>query len=146
MRVPCQPDFRAGDERVPGRTGLVIIVSQIPKLLGLSGAPSSFFKRMSFILQNLPETNFYALVTWHRGHSLFFTLEHKFPRLSGSLFVVILSIHPCRMDGSRRKRSGDCRYYPTGTPPVGYSGLFHPVDVEFVFPLAVGLFVLSFVE
>ena len=73
-------------------TGVVIIISQIPKLLGLSGSPSSFFEKIVFILQNLPDTNIYALGLGIGALLLFFALEHKFPRLPGTLVVVILSI------------------------------------------------------
>ena len=126
-------------------TGIVIIVSQIPKLLGLSGAPSSFFQKIVFILQNLPETNLYALALGIGALLLFFVLEHKLPRLPGSLFVVITSIILVWLTGSRREGSGDRRDHPPGTPGTGDAG-FSPGDVGLVFPLAIGLFVLSFVE
>ncbi len=103
-------------------TGIVILVSQIPKLLGLSGAPSSFFQKIVFILQNLPETNLYALALGIGALLLFFVLEHKLPRLPGSLFVVITFYHPGLAGGSRREGSGDRRDHPPGTPGTGDAG------------------------
>ena len=105
-------------------TGLVIIVSQIPKLLGLSGAPSSFIGKIVFILQNLPEINIYALALGIGALLLFFALEHKFPRLPGSLIVVILSIILVGLTGLAEYGSGDCRDHPAGTPGTGDSGFF----------------------
>jgi sulfate permease, SulP family len=126
-------------------TGIVILVSQIPKLLGLSGAPSSFFDKIVFILQNLPETNFYALALGISALLLFFALEHKFPRLPGSLIVVILSIIFVAWTDLVEKGVEIVGTIPQGLPQIGVP-VFTPADVELVFPLAIGLFVLSFVE
>jgi high affinity sulfate transporter 1 len=126
-------------------TGIVIIVSQIPKLLGLSGAPSSFFQKIVFILQNLPETNLYALALGIGALLLFFVLEHKVPRLPGSLFVVIISIVIVWLAGLEEKGVEIVGTIPQGLPELGMP-VFSPGDVGFVFPLAIGLFVLSFVE
>ncbi len=126
-------------------TGLVILVSQIPKLLGLEGAPSSFFQKIVFILQNLPETNLYALALGIGALLLFFVLEHKVPRLPGSLFVVIISIILVWLAGLEEKGVEIVGTIPQGLPELGMP-VFSSSDVGLVFPLAIGLFVLSFVE
>jgi SulP family sulfate permease len=126
-------------------TGIVIVVSQIPKLLGLSGAPSSFFQKIIFILQNIPETNLYALALGIVSLLLFFALEHKFPRLPGSLIVVVLSIILVWLTGLEAKGVEIVGTIPQGLPELGIP-VFSAGDVGAVFPLAVGLFVLSFVE
>jgi SulP family sulfate permease len=126
-------------------TGIVILVSQIPKLLGLSGAPSSFFQKIVFILQNLPETNLYALALGIGALLLFLALEHKFPRLPGSLVVVILSIILVWLLDLEAMGVEIVGTIPQGLPEIGIP-VFSPGDVELVFPLAIGLFVLSFVE
>ena len=126
-------------------TGIVIIVSQIPKLLGLSGAPSSFFGKIIFILQNLSEINIYALVLGIGALLLFFALEHKFPRLPGSLIVVILSIILVWLTGLEEYGVEIVGTIPQGLPELGIP-VFSLGDAAVVFPLAIGLFVLSFVE
>jgi high affinity sulfate transporter 1 len=126
-------------------TGLVILVSQIPKLLGLSGAPSSFFQKIVFILQNIPEINLYALALGIGALLLFFALEHKVPRLPGSLVVVILSIILVWLAGLEEKGVEIVGTIPPGLPELGMP-VFSPGDAGLVFPLAIGLFVLSFVE
>jgi high affinity sulfate transporter 1 len=126
-------------------TGIVIIVSQIPKLLGLSGAPSSFFQKIIFVLQNLAETNPYALALGIGALLLFFALEHKFPRLPGSLVVVILSIILVWLMDLEAKGVEIVGTIPQGLPEIGIP-VFSPADVGLVFPLAIGLFILSFVE
>ena len=126
-------------------TGLVIIVSQIPKILGLSGAPSSFFGKIRFILQNLPEINIFALALGIGALLLFFVLEHKFPRLPGTLLVVILSIIFVALTDLAERGVEIVGTIPQGLPELGMP-LFSPGDVELVLPLAIGLFILSFVE
>ncbi|MGB9176913.1 MAG: sulfate permease [Methanoregula sp.] len=126
-------------------TGLVIIVSQIPKLLGLSGAPSSFIGKIVFILQNLTEINLYALALGIGALLLFFVLEHKLPRLPGSLIVVILSIIFVDMTNLAEQGVEIVGTIPQGLPELGIP-VFSLGDAQIVFPLAIGLFVLSFVE
>src|SRR5512137_2568737 len=126
-------------------TVLVVIVSQIPKILVLSGAPSSFFGKISFILQNLPEINIYALALGIGALVLFFVLEHKFPRLPGTLLVVILSIIFVALTDLAERGVEIVGTIPQGLPELGMP-LFSPGDVEIVLPLAIGLFILSFVE
>jgi high affinity sulfate transporter 1 len=126
-------------------TGVVIIISQIPKLLGLSGAPSSFFEKIVFILQNIRDTNIYALGLGIGALLLFFALEHKFPRLPGTLVVVILSIIFVRLTDLVERGVEIVGTIPQGLPELGIP-VFSPVDVGLVLPLAIGLFVLSFVE
>lgn len=126
-------------------TGMVIIVSQIPKILGLPGAPSSFFGKISFILQNLPEINIYALALGIGALLLFFVLERKFPRLPGTLLVVILSIIFVALTDLAERGVEIVGTIPQGLPELGMP-VFSPGDVELVLPLAIGLFILSFVE
>ena len=126
-------------------TGLVIIVSQIPKILGLEGAPSSFFEKIVFILQNLSEINIYALALGIGALVLFLVLEHKFPRLPGSLLVVILSIIFVSLTGLAEKGVEIVGTIPQGLPQLGMP-VISPGDAELVLPLAIGLFILSFVE
>jgi high affinity sulfate transporter 1 len=126
-------------------TGIVIIVSQIPKFLGLEGAPSSFMGKIVFVLQNLPETNLYTLALGLGALLLFFVLEHRFPRLPGSLVVVILSIILVALAGLAEKGVAIVGTIPAGLPELGMPEVTLG-DAGLVFPLALGLFVLSFVE
>jgi SulP family sulfate permease len=126
-------------------TGLVIIVSQIPKILGLSGAPSSFFGKIGFVLQNLAEINIYALALGIGALVLFLVLEHKFPHLPGTLLVVILSILFVGLTDLAKKGVEIVGTIPQGLPELGMP-VISPGDVELVLPLAIGLFILSFVE
>ncbi len=126
-------------------TGIVIIIGQIPKILGLSGVPSSFFERILFIVQNFPATNLYALSLGAGAILLFVALEHRHPRLPGHLIVMILSIFLvglARLDHHGVEIVGSIK---GGLPELGIP-LFSSGDIQLVFPLAIGLFILSFVE
>jgi high affinity sulfate transporter 1 len=126
-------------------TGVVIIVSQIPKLLGLEGAPASFLGKISFILQNLPETNLYALALGLAALLVILVLERGFSRLPGSLVVVALSIILVGLTGLVEQGVAIVGTIPAGLPELGLPAVSLG-DATLVFPLALGLFVLSFVE
>ena len=126
-------------------TGVVIIVSQIPKLLGLEGAPSSFLGKISFILQNFPETNLYALALGIAALLVILILERGFSRLPGSLVVVALSIILVGLTGLVEQGVAIVGTIPAGLPELGLPAVSLG-DATLVFPLALGLFVLSFVE
>lgn len=126
-------------------TGIVIIIGQIPKIFGLSGAPSSFFEKIIFILQNLPSTNLIALSLGAGTVVMLFALERKYPRLPGHLIVMLVSIFLVGLADLARHRVEIVGSIRGGLPalevPLVSSG-----DLQLVFPLAVGLFILSFVE
>lgn len=126
-------------------TGIVVIVSQIPSLLGISGAPSSFFGRILFLLQHLGETNLSALALGFGSLLLFFVLERKVPRLPGSLVVVVLSIVLVWMTGLAERGIEIVGVIPAGLPAPGLPSIALS-DPSLVFPLAIGLFMLSYVE
>jgi MFS superfamily sulfate permease-like transporter len=73
-------------------TGIVIIVSQLPKLLGITGAPSDFLAKIFYMLQNLGGVNVYTLAIGIGGIVLALALGRKFPKAPGPLIIVILAI------------------------------------------------------
>jgi len=126
-------------------TGIVIIIGQIPKILGLSGAPPSFFEKIIFILQNLPGTNIYALILGAGAVFMFIALDRKYPRIPGHLIVMLLSIFLVGLANLAHYGVEIVGSIPSGLPEPGLPHV-SPGDLQLVFPLAVGLFILSFVE
>ncbi len=126
-------------------SGITIIVSQIPKILGLSGAPVSVFGKILFVFGHITEINVFALALGIGALLLFFALEHKFPRLPGSLIVVILSIILVGLTNLVDRGVEIVGTIPQGLPTISIP-VYSMGDVQYVFPLAIGLFVLSFVE
>ena len=125
--------------------GIVIIGSQIPKLLGISGAPSDFFPKMVYVLQNLAQTNFYSLALGVIAIIGILAIEKKYPRVPGSLIIVIAAIIFMTYSSFVEKGVEILGYIPPGLPTLGIPE-FTAADVGSVFPLAVALFILSYVE
>ncbi len=125
--------------------GIVIIASQIPKLLGISGAPSDFFPKIVYILQNLDQTNIYSLTLGILAIVAILAIEKKYPRVPGSLIIVIAAIIFMTYSSFVEKGVEILGYIPPGLPTIGIPE-FTAADVGTVFPLAVALFILSYVE
>ncbi len=125
--------------------GIVIIASQIPKLLGISGAPSDFFPKIVYVLQNLDQTNIYSLTLGILAIVAILAIEKKYPRVPGSLIIVIAAIIFMTYSSFVEKGVEILGYIPPGLPTIGIPE-FTAADVGTVFPLAVALFILSYVE
>lgn len=138
ISAPVLKGFLAG-------AGIVIIVSQIPKLLGISGAPPDFFPKIVYVLQNLDQANLYSLALGVLAIIGILAIEKKYPKVPGSLIIVIAAILFMTYSSFVEKGVEILGYIPPGLPKLGIP-VFTPADVGTVFPLAVALFILSYVE
>ncbi len=125
--------------------GFTIIMSQLPKVFGVPGSEGDFFDRLFHMLEHIDQTNIYTLGLGTLFLTLLFTLDRRFPRLPNTLIVVIISIVTMVLidfEGKGVDVVGDIpRGLPTPTwPDVSFS------EMGALLPLAVGLFILSFVE
>jgi len=82
---PVLTGFKAG-------IGLVIVVDQVPKLLGVHFDKGPFFQNLLAIFQNLPATNAPTLLLALVTLALVFGLEHFLPGAPAPLFAVALGI------------------------------------------------------
>ena len=125
--------------------GIVIIVNQLPKLLGITGAPTDFLAKIFFMLQNLGDANLYAMAIGIGGIILALALERKFPKVPGTLIIVILAI--ILMSVTNLVERG---VHIVGEIPQGLPSFVIPEctaqDVSTLLPLALALFILSYVE
>src|SRR6187549_3876432 len=78
---PVLIGFKAG-------IGLVIVLDQIPKLLGIHFPKSGFFGNLRAIVQHLPETSVPTLAVAVATIVLLVSLEHWLPRAPAPLIVV----------------------------------------------------------
>jgi MFS superfamily sulfate permease-like transporter len=120
-------------------------MSQIPKILGIAGAPSDFFAKAVYILQNLEYANLYSVAVGIAGLVILLILEKKVPRLPGSLVLVVGAIIVTSFSSLPEKGVEIVGAVPSGLPcfsipDVGIG------DLSLVFPLALALFLLSYVE
>lgn len=124
---------------------IVIIGSQVPKLLGISGAPSDFFAKIFYVLQGLNQVNLYSLALGLVAIVSILAIEKKYPRVPGSLIIVIAAIIFMTYSSFVAKGVQILGYIPPGLPTIGIPAIA-PGDVGTVLPLAVALFILSYVE
>jgi sulfate permease, SulP family len=124
---------------------IVIIGSQIPKLLGITGAPSDFFPKLVYVLLGLDQVNFYSLALGLVAIIGILAIEKKYPRMPGSLIIVIAAIIFMTYSSFVAKGVRVLGYIPPGLPTIGIPAIA-PGDVGTVLPLAVALFILSYVE
>jgi high affinity sulfate transporter 1 len=82
---PVLTGFKAG-------VGLVIVVDQVPKLLGVHFDKGPFFQNILSIFQYLPATSVPTLLLALVTLALVFGLEHFLPRAPAPLFAVALGI------------------------------------------------------
>ncbi|UCC93824.1 MAG: SulP family inorganic anion transporter, partial [Thermoplasmata archaeon] len=136
--VPVFRGFMAG-------LGLTIIMSQLPKVLGVPGVQGDFFTRLFDLLDHLGDINFYTLGLGVFLLGLLFAMNARFKKLPNTLIVVIISIiimSVTDLVDQGVQIVGDIpRGLPTPSVPELDAG-----DIEALLPLALGLFLLSFVE
>jgi SulP family sulfate permease len=133
---PVLTGFKAG-------VGLVIIVDQIPKLLGVHIDKGRFLQNILSIFQHLPDIVVPTLLLALATLVLVFVLEHYFPRSPAPLFAVVLGI----------AASGLLVLKQSGVELAGNipSGLPTPVlpDLSLVlklWPGAMGIALMAFIE
>jgi sulfate permease, SulP family len=85
ISVPVLTGFKAG-------IGLVIVVDQLPKLLGVHFAKGPFFQNILSIVQHLPQVSLPTLLLASGTLVLVFGLEHFLPRAPAPIFAVVLGI------------------------------------------------------
>ena len=125
--------------------GLVIISTQLPKLLGVKSAGSNFFSRIVQVAEHLGETNLPTLAIGVGALALLILGEWLLPRRPVALFVMLLSIafmSVMPMAGLGVKTIGSI---PAGLPHLRWPLVaWHEVDD--LFALALGCFLLAYVE
>jgi sulfate permease, SulP family len=125
--------------------GLVIISTQLPKLLGVKTGGGNFFTRIVQVAQHLGETNLPTLAVGIGALALLILGAWLLPRRPVALFVVLLSIvfmSVTPMAGLGVKTIGSI---PAGLPHLRWP-LVAWNEVDDLFALALGCFLLAYVE
>jgi len=71
---------------------LVVMVKQVPKLLGIEGGSGNFWERLYDIIIHLPETHLATLVTGILCLILLVVLEHYFHKIPAALVALVFGI------------------------------------------------------
>ena len=136
--IPVFKGFLAG-------MGLTIIVSQLPKLFGVGDTQGDFFTRLFDLLGQLGVTNFYTLGLGLALMGLLFVLDWRFSRSPNTLIVVIIAIFVMIFSDLASQGVEIVGDIPRGLPSPTIPDVSID-DIGNLLPLAIGLFILSFVE
>lgn len=133
---PVLTGFKAG-------IGLVIVVDQMPKLLGVHISKAGFFRDAVSVVRALPEASVPTLLVGGGLLAGMFLLEHFFPKLPAPLLVVAAGIASSSVLGLAARGVSTVGEVPGGLPP------FTPPLASLagdLWPGAVGIALMSFIE
>ncbi|MCG3191093.1 MAG: SulP family inorganic anion transporter [Thermoanaerobaculia bacterium] len=133
---PVLTGFKAG-------IGLVIVLDQLPKLLGVHIPKGGFFKNVVELFRHLPETSIPTVILGGALLAGIVLLEHLAPKLPAPLFAVVAAVAASSLLGLEKLGISTVGNVPSGIPP------FSPPMislVETLWPGAAGIALMSFIE
>jgi sulfate permease, SulP family len=136
LSEPVLTGFKAG-------IGLLIVVDQAPKLLGLHIDKGRFFQEVFSILQHMPETSRATLIVAAATLAILLGLEHFRPRTPAPLVVVVLGIAAAALLGLREAGVALTGPVPGGLPTPVLPDLSL---LSSLWPHALGMALMSFTE
>ena len=123
--------------------GLVIVVDQLPKLLGIHIEKTGFFRDLLTIASHSPEASFATLAIAIVVAGLIFGLEHFAPRAPAPLVAVGLAIAASAFLGLREAGVATIGDVPSGLPAL----VVPRIDLmASMWPAALGIALMSFTE
>ena len=133
---PVLIGFKAG-------IAVVIVLDQLPKLLGIHFAKGTFVQNLLAILRGIPETSVPTLAVGIVMMALLFGLEHFLPRAPAPLIAVAVGIFGMSIFGLQSHGVESVGYIPQGLPSLTFP------DFSLLAPLwsgALGIALMSFTE
>jgi sulfate permease, SulP family len=130
--------FKAG-------AALTIMLTQLPKMFGVSGGGHDFFSRMGSFIHELPDTNYYVLIFGILAFVLILTGEKLFHGKPIAIFVVILSIIIVSYTSISTLGFKTVGVIPAGLPEFHIPSL-NWIDIKSVGYLAFACFLLAYIE
>jgi SulP family sulfate permease len=123
--------------------GLVIIVDQIPKLLGIHIEKAGFFRDILTIFQHLPQTSITTFVLALALLGLIFGMERFVPRAPVPLVAVAIAIAASALLGLQEVGVATVGNIPRGLPGFVWPQLDLMLEM---WPAAAGIALMSFTE
>ena len=133
---PVLTGFKAG-------IGLVIVVDQFPKLLGVHIDKGAFFHNILSIIQHIPETSMPTLILAAVMVGILFIMEHFTPKAPAPLVAVALGIAAAGFLGLKASGVALTGHIPTGIPLPAVPDLSL---LKILWPGALGIALMSFTE
>jgi high affinity sulfate transporter 1 len=124
---------------------LVIMVKQLPKLLGIEGGDGNFWERLYDVIIHLPETHLPTLIVGVMCLILLIALEHYFAKIPAALVALVFGIAISVVFGLEARGVEVVGEIPAGLAPpqwpaVGLQGWW------LLLPGALGLALVNFAE
>jgi len=133
---PVLTGFKAG-------VGLVIMVDQVPKLLGVPIDKGHFFHNILSILQHIPETSMPTLILAAVMLAILLGMERFLPRVPAPLAAVVLGVAAAGFLGLKEAGVALTGHIPTGIPAPAVPDLSL---LRSLWPGALGIALMSFTE
>lgn len=133
---PVLVGFKAG-------IGLVIILDQLPKLLGVHIIKAGFFRDIASIETSLPHGSLTALTVGIASLLLIFALEHFAPKIPAPLIAVAVGVLATVFLGLQNHGVPILGKVPAGFPPFALPN-FSLVGT--LWPASLGIALMSFTE
>ncbi len=130
--------FKAG-------AALTIMLSQLPKMLGVPGGGHDFFSRFGTIINQIPETNIYVLIFGIVAFALILTGEKLFHGKPIAIFIVVLSILIISFTPLASYGFKTVGVIPAGLPRFHIPSL-NWADIQSIGYLAFACFLLAYIE
>jgi len=136
ISAPVLTGFKAG-------VGLIIVLDQLPKLLGIHITKAGFFKDIWSIVTHLPETSLPTLILAVVMLALMLGLEHFAPKAPAPLVTVAIGIAASYFAGLDQAGIALVGKVAAGLPSFALPDLSL---LEQLWPAALGIALMSFVE
>jgi sulfate permease, SulP family len=133
---PVLTGFKAG-------VGLVIVIDQVPKLLGVHIEGGDFFHKVLATLEQVPKTNRATLILAATTLTILFGLERFRPRVPAPLAAVALGIAAAEFLGLKDAGVTLTGAIPNGIPAPALPDL---TLLRSLWPGALGIALMSFTE
>ncbi|WP_409312582.1 SulP family inorganic anion transporter [Pseudomonas putida] len=133
---PVLSGFKAG-------VGLVIVLDQVPKLLGIHIAKQGFFLDILNIVHHVPGSSLITIVIAAAAFLILIAMERLWPHSPAPLVVVAGSIAASWYFGLQALGVSTVGLIPAGLPPITLPDL---TLVEQMIPGALGIALMSFTE
>ena len=133
---PILTGFKAG-------IGLVIVVDQVPKLLGVHFESGNFFHNVISTLQHVPEANRATLILAAAMLAILFGMERFFPKIPAPIVAVLLGVAAARFFGLGNFGIALTGSIPAGIPTPSIPNLSLVMKL---WPGALGIALMSFTE
>ena len=123
--------------------GFVIVLDQVPKLLGIHFYKGSFFHNLASIVQGIPEASMITVAVGGITMAVLIAFEKCLPRAPAPLISVVGAIAVVSLLGLQAKGVSMVGQVPRGLPPLTMPDLSRIVQL---WPAALGIALMSFTE